>query len=272
MPRVPRVLRVLPGGVQPGHTFIPDGEVMSDDSPASPEPWAVPSPSSAQSAPPPSTGLPPTGPGAAPPLPPAPLPPSAPLPPRERPPWRRAGLVAAAVGAAAVLAGGGYLAGVALSEGSHSTTLTSAEGTAGGAGRSADGVPGVPGAQDGAGGRGGHGGGDFAAGGVTAGVITSAKGETLVLQTRQGQSVTVHAVDSTTVRGASADSIDDLAVGDVVLVAGARADDGSITATQILTGPPGGDRGAPNGTAPKGGDDNDDGSATAGDQVHRVTT
>ncbi len=256
--------------MQSGLTFITDGEVMSDDSPVSPEPWAVPSPSSAQSAPPPSTGLPPTGPGAAPP------PPTLPTP---APPWRRAGLVAAAVGAAAVLAGGGYLAGVALSQGSHSTTLTSAEGSTGGSGRAAggQGVPGVPGAQDGAAGRGGHGDGDLAVGGITAGVITSATGDTLVLQTRQGQAVTVHASGSTTVRGASADSIDDLAVGDVILVAGARADDGSITATQILTGPPGGggDRLAPNGTAPNGSDDSsdgDDGGATTGDQVHRVTT
>jgi hypothetical protein len=171
---------------------------------------------------------------------------------------RRVGVVLAAAGVAGVLMTGGYLAGVALSHGS--TASTSAENAAGrtddtitGAGRRAA-------HQDGSGGSARV---DAASGRVTAGVITAKDGDRLVLASRDGASVTVHTSASTTVRGSS---LADLAVGDLVIVAGTRADDGSITATEILGGPPG--VGAPGRNGGQGGGQG--GGQTA--QADRVTT
>jgi hypothetical protein len=82
-------------------------------------------------------------------------------------------------------------------------------------------------------------GGGFGGGGqgnATAGTIVSISGDTIVVKTRQGTTVTVTATDATTVTESKAGSIGDLKAGDTVTAIGQADGTGNVKATTISEG------------------------------------
>lgn len=166
----------------------------------------------------------------------------------------------------AVLAGGAFLGGVQVDKhfGSSSSSSTGIDlaalgrlggggfGTGGfgtaqagagaGANPSAGGGAGTGGTAGvggtGTGGRqGGAGAGGF--GNATVGQVTGVSGNTITITDFQGQTVTVHA-DGAAVTKSDPAAVSDLKPGDVVVVQGQKAADGSVTARSVSIGAPGG--------------------------------
>jgi hypothetical protein len=82
-------------------------------------------------------------------------------------------------------------------------------------------------------------GGGFGGGGqgnATAGTIVSISGDTIVVKTRQGTTVTVTATDATTVTESKAGNISDLKAGDTVTAIGQNDGSGNVKATVISEG------------------------------------
>jgi len=196
--------------------------------------------------------------------------------PAHHPAGRRAGpvlrrpvvLTLGGLAAAVLLVGAGFLAGTAVHHG-DSTSLTSA-GAASGQGPGGQ-VPGQ-GGQAGPGGRAfgdpdgdgdaGPGQGSSAARDVVVGRVSAVDGTTLTVATTDGGTAKVTTTSSTVVGGTAGGDLSALAVGQIVFVAGTTADDGSISATAIMTrrgrfGPGArgqqGQQGQQGGSAPAGG-------------------
>lgn len=88
--------------------------------------------------------------------------------------------------------------------------------------------------QAGPGGQGGQGGGGR--GGMTVGTVQRVEGGKVYVQTADGSVVTVNTTDETSVRVTKEGKVTDLKPGGAVVVRGAAADDGSVTATAINEG------------------------------------
>ncbi|WP_378734534.1 DUF5666 domain-containing protein [Nocardia brasiliensis] len=172
-----------------------------------------------------------------------PVPPGAGMPPPEQPPRRNTGLwIALGLGVVALVAVAGVVGGVLLGgkdSGSTSAGSTSSFPTANrptpGTPRSGQpgpsGMPSVP----------GLGGIDDL--GATMGTITTNDGGTLTVSTLLGSTVTVHTDANTQVISVSGNKVSDLPSGDIVLIQGEKAPDGSIQAKVIIsTALPGGVR------------------------------
>lgn len=162
-----------------------------------------------------------------------------------RPPRRRTGMWIGLGLAAVVLIG---LAGVAaglLFGGDDSATVASGRGTStvptrraptgpldpGGRQPTAPGFPGVPGLDE------------PVPSGTTMGTITANDGVTLTISSLGGSDVVVHTDSDTQVISLSGTAVSDLPEGDLILVQGDKAPDGSITAKVIIsTAVPGGER------------------------------
>ena len=138
-------------------------------------------------------------------------------------------IVLGGAGAALLLVGAGFLAGLSARSGDD-TSLVAASGAPsarqapGGGYGDADGGGGW---QDGP--RG------FANANLTVGRITAVQGASLTLATFGGTTVTVTTTSTTTVGGVAGGKLSTLKTGQIVLVAGTRKDDGSIAATAIMT-------------------------------------
>jgi hypothetical protein len=173
------------------------------------------------------------------------VPPGPPMPPDlpPQPPERNIGLwIALGIGVVALIAVVGVAAGLML--GSKDSSSTSAESSATltlppparmtgtpKSGQSTATLPGIP----------GLGGSDTL--GATMGTISANNGGTLTLTALSGGPVTVHTDDSTQVISLSAVKAADLPVGDMVVIQGDKAPDGSIHAKIIIsTSLPGGPR------------------------------
>jgi len=267
-------LHATGSGARPGDSAAPSPDditqqVPTEAPPTAPAPtapapaWAVPSPGGPVSGAP----VPGTPPGGVLPDPAAPVPGSPPIaasptipaaePGRPAVPLFRRPLLLTlgGVGAAVLLAGTGFVAGQHVRP-SDSTSLVSSRGSS------------VPDGEGGGGfgpGDGDHGGGrrGFAGSGMTLGQIAAVRGSTLTLNGLGGGTLTVRTTASTTVTGVS--SLSALKAGQVVLVAGTRATDGTITATSIAV------RGTTSGGLP-GGPGQDpgtgrDGQGSAGNAV-----
>ncbi|MFX0574086.1 DUF5666 domain-containing protein [Nocardia nepalensis] len=173
-----------------------------------------------------------------------PGPPGAPLPPDQQPPRKRnIGLwIALGVGVILLIGAVGIVAGVLLGgKDSSSTTAasTSAFPTAGrptgtapsGGPSSTQIIPSIPGL------------GGIDSLGATMGTISANSGGQLTLDTLGGAKVTVRTTDKTQVISLTAAKAADLPVGDMVVVQGDKAADGSIDAKIIIsTALPGGTR------------------------------
>ncbi|MGW4369707.1 DUF5666 domain-containing protein [Nocardia takedensis] len=174
-------------------------------------------------------------------------PPGAPVPEPPRPPKRNTGLwIALALGVIALIAVAGVAAGVLLGNDSDSDTAagttTRSFPTTGGqlptqpsttprtglpSGIPTE-IPGLPG-LDGL--------------GATMGTISANSGGTLTLESLSGEKVTVRTTSATQVISLSGSKVADLKVGDVVMVQGDQAADGSIEAELIISAAlPGGPR------------------------------
>jgi hypothetical protein len=170
------------------------------------------------------------------------VPPGPPMPPDQppQPPKRNIGLwIALGIGVVALIAVLGVVAGLLLgSKGSSSTSAASSAtltlppqarvtGTPK-SGQSTATLPSIPGLDT---------------LGTTMGTISANNGGTLSLATLSGGPVTVHTDDSTQVISLSAAKAADLLVGDMVVIEGDKAPDGSIHAKIIIsTSLPGGPR------------------------------
>ena len=75
-----------------------------------------------------------------------------------------------------------------------------------------------------------------AMGGFTSGTVVSVDGSTIVLETSDGEQVTITASDDTTVTTTEDSSVDALAEGDELTVIGEADDAGDVTATSISEG------------------------------------
>ncbi|GAA0844046.1 hypothetical protein ACFQVD_35365 [Streptosporangium amethystogenes subsp. fukuiense] len=73
-------------------------------------------------------------------------------------------------------------------------------------------------------------------GGMTVGTVQRVEGEKVYLQTTDGSVVTVNTTDETSVRLTKEGKVADLKPGGTVVVQGARAEDGSVSATVINEG------------------------------------
>ncbi|MER5621832.1 hypothetical protein ABT061_12390 [Streptosporangium sp. NPDC002544] len=73
-------------------------------------------------------------------------------------------------------------------------------------------------------------------GGMTVGTVQRVEGEKVYLQTADGSVVTVNTTDETSVRLTKEGRVADLKPGGTVVVQGARAEDGSVSATAINEG------------------------------------
>lgn len=73
-------------------------------------------------------------------------------------------------------------------------------------------------------------------GGMTVGTVQRVEGEKVYLQTTDGSVVTVNTTDETSVRLTKEGKVADLKPGGTVVVQGARAEDGSVSATAINEG------------------------------------
>ncbi|MGJ6963525.1 hypothetical protein ACSDR0_16600 [Streptosporangium sp. G11] len=105
----------------------------------------------------------------------------------------------------------------------------------GGFGGFGGGQQGGQGPQEGRGGQeAGQGGGGR--GGMTVGTVRRVEGGKVYVQTADGSVVTVNTTDETSVRVAKEGKVTDLKPGGAVVVRGATADDGSVTATAINEG------------------------------------
>jgi Domain of unknown function (DUF5666) len=138
------------------------------------------------------------------------------------------------VGAAVILVGAGFLAGLSVHR-SDTTSLISGSG-----GALSNQAPGNGrGYPFGGGGGGFPGGGDdgrgSASGLAVVGRITAVSGSTLTVSSRRGTTVRVTTTSATTVDGTAGGSLSALKVGEFVLVTGTESSDGSIAATSIRT-------------------------------------
>jgi hypothetical protein len=86
------------------------------------------------------------------------------------------------------------------------------------------------------GGQGGFGGRQGGLGGLTIGTVQKVDGEKVYVQTMDGSVVTVKTTGETAVRLAKEGKVTDLKPGGTVSVQGAKAEDGSVTATMINEG------------------------------------
>ncbi|QIS16366.1 DUF5666 domain-containing protein [Nocardia arthritidis] len=164
-----------------------------------------------------------------------PVPPGGP-PPQQEPPRRNTGLwVLLGIGVILLVGAAGVVAGVLLGDKGSSNTSAQSTTTAqlpaptrsGQPGTS--GIPSIPGL------------GNVDTLGATLGTITANSGGTLTINSLLGSTVTVHTDDKTQVISVSAAKAADLPVGDVVVVQGDKAADGSIQAKVIIsTSLPGG--------------------------------
>ncbi|WP_051753363.1 hypothetical protein [Streptosporangium amethystogenes] len=73
-------------------------------------------------------------------------------------------------------------------------------------------------------------------GGMTVGTVQRVEGEKVYLQTTDGSVVTVNTTDETSVRLTKEGKVADLKPGGTVVVQGAKAEDGSVSATAINEG------------------------------------
>ncbi len=71
--------------------------------------------------------------------------------------------------------------------------------------------------------------------GATMGTVSSNDGATIVIQSLLGESVTVHTNPDTQIISAGAGTVADLHAGDMVVVQGDKARDGTITAKIIIS-------------------------------------
>lgn len=147
-------------------------------------------------------------------------------------------VAAAAVGLLVVGVAGGF--GLARATDSSPTT-TAASTTQLGSGTAPGGTGTAPGGTGTQGGTGTGG----QRGGSTIGTISAVDGASFTVQTPAGQDVTIVTDASTQVEAAGGTTVDVLAVGDVVMVRGTRATDGSVTATLVVQGRLSGGSGAP---------------------------
>jgi hypothetical protein len=122
-----------------------------------------------------------------------------------------------------------------------------------------------------AGGAGGFGGGEMptgggtapdgatggAGGGFTSGTVVSVDGSTIVLETSDGEQVTITASEDTTVTTTEDSSVDALAEGDELTVVGEADDAGDVTATSISEGATMGFGGGMGGGTPPTGTEDD---------------
>ncbi|GAA4204675.1 hypothetical protein GCM10022252_64070 [Streptosporangium oxazolinicum] len=111
----------------------------------------------------------------------------------------------------------------------------------GGFGGGQQGGQGRQGGQEGQRGQGGQGGqgagqGGGGRGGMTSGTVQRVEGGKVYVQTADGSVVTVNTTDETSVRVTKEGKVGDLKPGGSVVVRGATADDGSVTATVINEG------------------------------------
>ncbi|MDP9848522.1 hypothetical protein [Streptosporangium lutulentum] len=104
------------------------------------------------------------------------------------------------------------------------------------AGQGAQGAQGAQGQGARQGGQGGFAGRQGGFGGMTIGTIQKVDGEKVYVQTTDGSVVTVNTSDKTSVRVAKEGKVADLKPGGTVTVQGAKAEDGSVTATVINQG------------------------------------
>ncbi|MGQ4597125.1 DUF5666 domain-containing protein [Nocardia sp. R6R-6] len=171
------------------------------------------------------------------------VPPGGAAPQQPRPPRRNTGLwVALGIGVVLLIGAIGVVAGMVLGgsdSGSSDTvaassapvTTRSHPGAGTGAPTPPSGLPGLPGLGD-ADGR-----------GTTMGTITGNNGGALTVSTVLGQTVTVHTDGGTQVISLSGTTVSDLKTGELVLIQGDKAADGSIQAKVIIgTTLPGGGR------------------------------
>jgi hypothetical protein len=135
------------------------------------------------------------------------------------------------VGAAVLLVGAGFVAGLAVHRG-DGTALVASRGSIAGQ---------VPGLGDGD--EAGVGDGRVAGAGVIVGRVSAVTDSTLTLATSGGQELTVVVTSATTVGGVAGGDLSALRAGQVVAVAGTQGSDGGITATAIMVGRTRGERG-----------------------------
>jgi hypothetical protein len=96
-----------------------------------------------------------------------------------------------------------------------------------------------------------------AGGGFTSGTVVSVDGSTIVLETSDGERVTITASDDTTVTTTEDSSVDALAEGDELTVVGEADDAGDVTATSISEGATMGFGGGMGGGTPPTGTEDD---------------
>ncbi|MEV6867473.1 hypothetical protein AB0M44_41590 [Streptosporangium subroseum] len=113
--------------------------------------------------------------------------------------------------------------------GGPGAALRQGGGTGGGGFAGAQGAQGAQGQGGGQGRQGGF-------GGLTVGTVQKVDGEKVYVQTMDGSVVTVKTTGETAVRLAKEGKVADLKPGGTVSVQGAKADDGSVTATMINEG------------------------------------
>ncbi|NNH75482.1 hypothetical protein HLB23_37505 [Nocardia uniformis] len=183
----------------------------------------------------------PGGPGG--PVPPGGYPPGYPEQPGPPGPQRKTGMwIAIGLGALALVAIAGVLVGTLLADrdSSNSAAATSTQSTQAqlptGTSRTSaqplpSGVPQIPGL------------GDIDELGATMGTVASNDGATLTVETLSGTTVTVHTNEQTQVISLGSTTVEDLPVGEMVMIQGDKASDGSVTAKIIIsTMLPGGTR------------------------------
>lgn len=99
-------------------------------------------------------------------------------------------------------------------------------------------------------GQGGLAGGAEAQAGMTFGQIESIDGNTLMVTDRNGNDLMVQVAETTLIEKNASVSVEDLAIGDTVIVSGNTNDDGSVTARSVQVAPAGRLFGGPPGQAP----------------------
>lgn len=171
------------------------------------------------------------------------MPPGATPPGPPRPPRRNTGLwIALGLGVVLLIGAIGVVAGVLLGSGDSGSADTAAAsttrvttkptpGTKTAQPTPPSGLPGVPGL------------GDADGLGATMGTITANDGGTLTVSSVMGNTITVHTDANTQVIALAGTKVSDLATGELVLIQGDKAADGSIQAKVIIgTSLPGGGR------------------------------
>ncbi|MGK8554173.1 DUF5666 domain-containing protein [Nocardia gipuzkoensis] len=171
------------------------------------------------------------------------MPPGGAPPEQPRPPRRNTGLwIALGLGVVLLIGAVGVVAGMLLGGSDSGSTDTAAissapvttrsvPGTRTGAPTPPSGLPGVPGL------------GDVDGLGATMGTITANDGGTLTVSTVLGGTITVRTDADTQVISLSGTKVSDLPTGELVLIQGDKAADGSIQAKVIIgTSLPGGER------------------------------